>query len=57
MKTLQIIRLIIVLCIISGYFSLAAVDFISGNRGWKVPLLAILYGSANVVIFLFRGGV
>lgn len=51
MKTL---RLVIALNMIVSYFAIAILDFSSMDRGWKVPILGIMYGICNVFIFLVK---
>ena len=48
------VRLLFAVLLIVGMFGIALVDFITGERGWKVPTLGIMYGITNVIIFLFK---
>jgi hypothetical protein len=48
MKTL---RMIFAIAMIVSAFSIAFIDFRTPGAGWKVPVLGVLYGTANIIIF------
>ena len=51
MKT---IRLFLALLMIIACFGIAFVDYLTPGSSWKVPVLGVLYGLCNIVIFLCK---
>jgi len=48
------LRLAVAVNMVISYFALAVIDLASMDRGWKVPMLGLLYGVCNILIFLVK---
>lgn len=48
------IRLILAMLMIISCFGIALVDYLTPEASWKVSALGVLYGAANIVIFVCK---
>ena len=51
---MKLLRMIFAIAMITAAFGIAIIDFRTPGSNWKVPILGVLYGVANIIIFVCK---
>lgn len=54
MISLKAVKIILCMMMIASCFGIALIDKITPGASWKTPILGVLYGTANIVIFMCK---